>query len=116
MTALLEIVKNQPVEGFTEKLLYGGQMLLIGMATVFAVLTLLWACLVVFKVVFHDIPANRKREASEKRVDTAATVVQPEPINTNNDDEIIAVIAAAIAAAESECSGLKFKVVSFKRK
>ena len=32
------------------------------------------------------------------------------------DEEIIAVIAAAIAAAESECLGAKFRVVSFKRK
>ena len=33
----------------------------------------------------------------------------------DQDEEIIAVIAAAIAMAESENSGLKFKVVSFRR-
>ena len=31
------------------------------------------------------------------------------------DEEIVAVIAAAIAMAESESNGLKFKVVSFRR-
>lgn len=35
--------------------------------------------------------------------------------NVTNNDEIVAVIAAAIATAESENSGLKFRVVSFKR-
>ena len=37
-------------------------------------------------------------------------------VATSNDDEVIAVIAAAIAAAESECTGAKFRVVSFRRK
>lgn len=36
-------------------------------------------------------------------------------MSANNDEEIIAVIAAAIAMAESESDGLKFKVVSFRR-
>ena len=112
MTALLEIVKNQPVEGFTDKLVYGGQILLIGIATVFAVLILIWGCLAIFKLVFHDIPEKRKvTPALEANVATD-TVITP----TDNSEEIVAVIAAAIAAAESDSAGLKFKVVSFKRK
>ena len=115
MTTLLEIVNNQPIEGFTDKLLYGGQMLLIGMATVFSVLVLLWVCLVVFKIIFHDVHTKRKSEASiQKSVEAAPTEAAAPVIGT--DSEIVAVIAAAIAAAESESSGLKFKVVSFKRK
>ena len=43
----------------TEILGLGGQVVLIGMLTVFAVLGLLWACLTVFKIVFHDIPAKK---------------------------------------------------------
>lgn len=113
MTALLEVIKNQPIESIGEKLIYGGQMLLIGMATVFAVLVLLWGCLVVFKIVFHDIGKTRtKAPAASKSVD----VVETTPVATDNSAEIVAVIAAAIAAAESESSGLKFKVVSFRRK
>ncbi|MBO7195886.1 MAG: OadG family protein [Clostridia bacterium] len=93
--------------------LYGGSVLLIGMATVFAVLCLLWLCLAIFKLCFHTIP---ERKAKKKKV---APVVQVAPkvveVKKPDDGEIIAVIAAAIAMAESEDSGMKFRVVSFKR-
>ena len=93
--------------------LFGGSMVLIGMATIFAVLCLLWACLALFKVVFHDLPEKRKLE---KSVAEETQITAPAPTVANADDEIVAVIAAAIAMAESESSGLKFRVVSFKRK
>ena len=38
------------------------------------------------------------------------------PAAVSNDDEIVAVIVAAIAMAESESLDTKFRVVSFKRK
>ena len=113
MTAFLEIIKNQPIENFGEKLIYGGQMLLIGMATVFAVLILLMICLLIFKMVFHDLPKARQNAPIAAK---SVEVVEPAPAAYDNSEEIVAVIAAAIAAAESESSGLKFKVVSFKRK
>ena len=93
--------------------LFGGAMVLIGMATIFAVLCLLWGCLSIFKLVFHDLPAKR----TEKVVAEAAPTVVVEQTTSNyDDDEIIAVIAAAITMAESEALGTKFRVVSFKRK
>lgn len=99
----------------TEILGLGGQVVLIGMLTVFAVLGLLWACLTVFKIVFHDIPAKKSgKSVTEKKV--VESVVMPAPVQSN-DDEIVAVIAAAIAAAESEFGeSLKFRVVSFRRR
>lgn len=106
-------LSNFNMASLTDALGFGGAMVLIGMATVFAVLILLWICLVLFKVFFHDIP-ERKAKAPEAKapvVSVQETVsVQP------SDTEIIAVIAAAIAMAESESSGIKFNVVSFKRK
>ncbi len=46
-------------------------------------------------------------------------VADVEPENNANDngldEEIVAVIAAAVAMAESESNGLKFRVVSFRR-
>ena len=93
--------------------LFGGAMVLIGMATIFAVLILLWACLALFKVVFHDLPAKKAASANETEV---SSPVLPVAATATSDDEIVAVIAAAIAMAESENSGLKFRVVSFKRK
>lgn len=96
----------------TKALGFGGAMVLIGMATVFAVLILLWICLVLFKVFFHDIP-EKKAKANEV---APVVPVQEATVSQPSDTEIIAVLAAAIAMAESESGGIKFNVVSFKRK
>ena len=92
---------------------FGGAMVLIGMATIFGVWCLLWGCLVIFKIVFHDIPEKRKNKAV---IAEEVTETLPEfKAVSSTDEEIVAVIAAAIAMAESESSGMKFRVVSFKR-
>ena len=96
-----------------DALTFGGAMFIIGIVTVFAVLCLLWLFLVVFKLVLHDMP---KKMA--KKVKVTPVIITPEkPLEEAKEDdkEIIAVIAAAIAMAESDNSGMKFKVVSFKR-
>ncbi len=98
-----------------DALLFGGAILLIGMVTVFAVLCLLWACLVAFQFFFHDLPEKRTKSAPKTVSAVSAPGVQSVPVQSSND-EIVAVIAAAIAAAESESNGMKFRVVSFKRK
>ena len=103
---------NFDVSQLGSALVFGAAILLMGMLTVFSVLIILWLCLSVFKLVFHDLP-NRKKAAAPVAVTAAAPVA---PVVKNDADEIVAVIAAAIAMAESEESGLKFKVVSFKRK
>ena len=92
----------------------GGQVVLIGMLTVFSVLGLLWACLTAFKIVFHDIPAKKaKKVVAEKTV--VESIAEPVSVDSQ-DEEIVAVIAAAIAMAESESdAGIKFRVVSFRR-
>lgn len=98
-----------------DALSYGGGVVLLGMATVFAVLTIIWITLIIFKFFFHDLKLNTKIKAEshvEKTPDPA-----PAPASASSDEEIIAVIAAAIAAAESEsANGTKFRVVSFNRK
>ena len=95
----------------SDALLFGLTIVFIGMATVFAVLTILWISLMLFKLFFHDIPKKRKCKK--------ATVISENDQVTNevkeDPDVIIAVIAAAIAMAESECNDVKFKVVSFRR-
>ncbi len=103
---------TQNIDNFGDKLLYGGQMLLIGMLTVFAVLILLWITLIAFKFFFHDLSFGKKT----KEIKTESAPAHEAPA-ASDDKEIIAVIAAAIAMAESECGGNKqFRVVSFKRK
>ncbi len=97
--------------GFLEALEFGGQMVLIGMVAVFAVLGLIWGLLVVFKIVFTKV---EKKEEKTEIVQAAAT---PAPAYAPSENEIIAVIAAAIAMAESESGdGIKFRVVSFRKK
>ena len=96
-----------------DALIFGGSMFLIGIVTVFAVLCLLWLFLIVFKLVFHDLPKKKPKKAN-----VAPVIITPEKavdVKKEDDKEIIAVIAAAIAMAESDNSGMKFRVVSFKR-
>ncbi len=110
---IVDFANFEPSQLFSA-LTYGGAMLLIGMATVFAVLCLLWLFLVLFKVFFHDLPAKRDKKAAViSPVTPVQETVTPTP---SEDNEIVAVIAAAIAMAESESNGTKFRVVSFKRK
>ena len=109
---LLSITPEQYEEslGFLDAITFGGQILLIGMAAVFAVLGIIWAILSVFKYVFSSAPSAPKKEAPLTPVQQP--VVHTPPAET----EIVAVIAAAIAMAESECgNNVKFRVVSFKR-
>lgn len=114
MSYLLSISPEQYSEklGLADSLEFGGQMILLGMGAVFSVLAIIWLILTIFKLVFTNINANKKKEAP---------VAAPAPIPTaqvvTSDSEIVAVIAAAIAMAQSECGDdVKFRVVSFKRK
>ena len=95
-----------------ETLGFGGQVVLIGMATIFAVLTILMFALKLFEVIF--VSAGKSKSKKEAAAPLAEEALPAAP--ANNDEEIVAVIAAAIAAAEAESPALKFRVVSFKRK
>ncbi len=101
---------SQPIEGVADKLSFGGMMVLVGVGAVFAVLTIIWLALTIFSTVFKSISENKQKKELE-----AEPVVEPVAVTANNDEEIVAVIAAAIAMAESESNGVKFKVVSFRR-
>lgn len=88
-----------------EKMSEGLIVLIIGMLVVFAVLILLWGLLEAMRVIFYDMP-NRKK-ASEtpqnpdnQKPDTAVSNI-PAPVipQEEADDELIAVIAAAVAAS-----------------
>ena len=94
-------------------MLFGGKILLIGIVTVFSVLCLIWLCLTVFKSVFQKNTEEKKSTAKAENLPAATSA----PVIQSSSDEIVAVIAAAIATAESEsATGAKFRVVSFRRK
>ena len=94
--------------------IFGGAIVLIGMLTIFSVLIILWGCLSLFKIVFHDL--SNKKNSVPKTVEINIAPIAPVQTATTDDGEIIAAIAAAIAMAESENSDVKFRVVSFRRK
>ena len=107
MNALLELFNFKSAD-YASNLSEGLLVFLIGFAAVFAVLTIILAVLSLFNVFFGN--------ASKKTKPAPAPVAVAAPKAVSSDDEIIAVIAAAIAAAESESAGSKYRVVSFKRK
>ncbi len=102
-----------------ERLALAGQMTLLGMGMVFAVLAVLWGVLVIFKLIF----AKPEKKAKPAPVaPKAEPVVVPEPVvapTVSNDAELIAVLTAAIAAYEAsqgnEVAPGGFRVVSFRR-
>ena len=110
---------------------YAGQMTLLGIAMVFAVLAVLMLVLTLFKLFF----GGKKAEGTkEKKAKPAPAAVKAE---AENDDAISAVIAASIQAYEADQTALvavitaavaayraaedpngdsgSFRVVSFKR-
>ena len=109
--ALANIFNVGEASDFGTAFMFGDTMVIIGMVAIFAVLCIIWLALVIFKYVFHDL-AEKKAADPVEEAPVAVAPVAP----VRDDSEIIVAIAAAIAAAESENQGLKFKVVSFKRK
>ena len=104
---------NFNISQLSDALLFGGSVLLIGMVTIFTVLCLLWLFLIIFKLVFQNISDGTSKKKAV--VQSSETELSTETATNNNDEEIVAVIAAAIAMAESEHSGMKFRVVSFRK-
>ena len=100
-------------KGFGETILFGLEILAIGMIAVFSVLVLIWLSLVLFKKALYRDESAAKKVTNDQPAEPAAPAV----VATPNDGELIAVIAAAIAAAEQDSgNGARFRVVSFKRK
>lgn len=100
---------------------HGIQTAILGILTVFAVLSLLWGCLEIFKYVFYTLPERRKNEASDAPKAEPAPVPVPAPETTvyaSDDGELVAAIMAAISAyrAEEGAPATGFRVVSFRKK
>jgi sodium pump decarboxylase gamma subunit len=117
MNFLLEITKDnydEPIRelfGAGETFLFGIKIFAIGMGAVFTALFLIYLTLQLFSVISGN---KTKTESAPVVTQKVEETVKEEIINTN-DGEIVAVIAAAIAMAEEETPGAKFKVVSFRR-
>ncbi len=105
---IFEIIENG--EGtFMERLAHGGKVTLVGMLVVFGVLLVLMAVLYIFQGIFGR--KDKKPASVKESVPAPAPVSAPVVNATNNEEEVVAVATAAIAAArgESECA---FNVIS----
>ena len=109
-----------------ERLEYALQMTLLGMVAVFAVLSLIWLVLVVFKFFLYDLKNNNSKKSNATKSQSAQKVLPPVvsgpiPATQSSDDATVAAIVAAISAYISSDPALKdeyaggFRVVSFKR-
>lgn len=121
LTFALEIRADGTYTPFSaEAWSYAGQMTLLGMLMIFAVLAILWGVLAIFKLVFAGKSPKKKEPAPapEKAAESAQSVqTATEP--QSDDAELVAIITAAVAAyraseGESVSDG-SFRVVSFKR-
>lgn len=95
-----------------EKAADSGAMILRGMGTVFIALIIIWGILELFNVIFHKKPKESKEPATAAEVTALTEAVVPEP--QADDTELVAVIAAAVAAY-TEQPVSSFRVVSFRR-
>ena len=100
---------------------YAGEMTLLGMGMVFAVLAILWAVLALFKVFFAKSSTDKKKPEPVANEIKAAPIAPVAEKTLNNDAQLVAVLTAAVAAYMSEEQGGayvpdgSFRVVSFKR-
>ena len=78
---------------------YGATVAIIGMLIVFAVLALLIACIYVLGAVMQKLTGEKK--AAAKPAAPAPVVEEPAAEEVVDDAELIAVIAAAIAAFDN---------------
>lgn len=104
-----------------DKILYGCQMMLIGLFVVFFMLALLIVCISIMSMIFDKIKGKKvvKQAPVENTVpvaipDPAPAVVEQTPVMEEVDDaQLIAVIAAAIAAFDD--SGKRLVVRKVRR-
>lgn len=80
----------------SEALSTGGLTTVLGLGIVFAVLVILMCVLYLFKVIFYKDP-NKAKKVAEAPVEAVVTESVAE--ETVDDDELIAVITAAVAAS-----------------
>ena len=95
-----------PNAPFSEKLLYGLKIALIGIVVVFLILAIIWAVLFVFNLIFKNKSAAKPAER-----ETAPAPVQKPVSGALDEDTVVAVATAALAAArgEEKCA---FNVIS----
>ncbi|MBE6649432.1 MAG: hypothetical protein E7614_07945 [Ruminococcaceae bacterium] len=101
-----------------ERLAYGGKITLIGMATVFLVLIIIWALCAVLGKVFGNVGKNEKKSEAEKPEEKPVapqSVAQP-AVQTASavDYTTVAVVASAAIAAYRGEDTVNFNISSIR--
>ena len=91
----------------SEALAMGGQTTVIGLAIVFAVLIILMIVLSLFKVIFYKKPKTQAAPAQ-------AAPVEEETADDTDEEELIAVLTAAVAASLNT-STYNLRIKSYRR-
>ncbi len=94
---------------------------ILGIVTVFAVLSILWGFLEIFRYVFYTLPEkNKKAKTGNAETVNEPSLPEAESEYTDTDNgEIVAAIIAAVTAAREEDSTVSpkgFRVVSFRKR
>ena len=95
----------------SEALAMGGQTTVIGLAIVFAVLIILMIVLSLFKVIFDKKP---KTQAAPAASPAQAAPVEEETADDTDEEELIAVLTAAVAASLNT-STYNLRIKSYRR-
>ena len=106
---LYETGNGGRLENWMDSLSIGGQTTIIGLAIVFAVLVILMFVLKIMEKIFAP-----KTVKKAEVVAPVSVVKQAEVVETEDDEEIIAVLTAAIAASLNT-STYNLKIKSFRR-
>ena len=103
------------MSNFLNAIVYGGMVAIVGILIVFTGLAILIACITLMAKIFDGIKARKAAQAAASApaptpvVETSALVV--EEAETVDDAELIAVIAAAIAAFDNSGKNLVVRKV-----
>lgn len=118
MFLALESAALNPISSFGEMMLKAALNTAIGMGTVFTVLVLICLIISCFGVIPKIQAAFSKKEEAAPGVDKGVAQIarQEEAVDEPDDLELVAVIAAAIAASEGAASTDGFVVRSIRRR
>ena len=113
--AFLAAIEVRGDETLSEKLTVGVQTLVVGLATVFAVLIVLWIIIaVVGKIVAAVTEKKNAKKDQPEPEQIANTDTEPVVEEGISDEELVAVITAAVAAYGGE-NAPRLKIRSVRR-
>ena len=113
--AFLAAIEVRGDETLSEKLTVGVQTLVVGLATVFAVLIVLWIIIaVVGKIVAAVTEKKNAKKDQPEPEQIANTDTEPVVEEGISDEELVAVITAAVAAYVGE-NAPRMKIRSVRR-